>query len=409
MVSIGNDHDAAEQSVRNSIERFERWLDRHGYAGHDPYDLWGTGYGVFSRRLFYCNKYLGLGFIAPILLMDYLIPSARCIFTRKERFATADAQLVMAFLNLYRLTHDERYLTKSLNLAEELLSYSIPGYSGYCWGYPFDWEHSSGFWKKNTPYITATPYCFEAFFDLFDSTGNSRYLDIAASVARFVAMDLNDTPTSATASAGSYSPLDESKVVNASAYRAMVLLEASSRFDDQSYRDKGTRNLNFILENQNNDGSWLYAIDLAKNAFIDHFHTCFVLKNLYKINRRLKSVRVGEALQSGWNFYSRNLFYDDGTPRSFAIEPRRQIVAVDMYNYAEAITLGSLLRKEIPEAYEHAEKLAMQLIESFQLPDGHFVTKVFIGGFRHTFPFLRWSQAQLFYALTNFLHTNNQP
>jgi hypothetical protein len=35
------------------------------------------------------------------------------------------------------------------------------------------------------------------------------------------------------------------------------------------------------------------------------------------------------------------------------------------------------------------------------------VTRVFRGGFRHRFPFLRWPQAQLFYALTNLLKTED--
>jgi hypothetical protein len=55
----------------------------------------------------------------------------------------------------------------------------------------------------------------------------------------------------------------------------------------------------------------------------------------------------------------------------------------------------------IPEAGELARSLAHKLIQEHQLPAGHFVTRVFRGGFRHRFPFLRWSQAQLFYAMTN--------
>ena len=43
------------------------------------------------------------------------------------------------------------------------------------------------------------------------------------------------------------------------------------------------RNLNFVLENQNPDGSWFYAVDGVRD-FIDHFHTCFVMKALAKIH-----------------------------------------------------------------------------------------------------------------------------
>ena len=90
-------------------------------------------------------------------------------------------------------------------------------------------------------------------------------------------------------------------------------------------------------------------------------------------------------------------------PRYFARSPRTQIVRVETYNLAEAITLGVLLGNEFPAAIGVARDLARRLCREFQLPDGHFVTRVYRGGIRHTTPFLRWPQAQVFYALTSLL------
>ncbi len=67
------------------------------------------------------------------------------------------------------------------------------------------------------------------------------------------------------------------------------------------------------------------------------------------------------------------------------------------------ITLGALLKDEMPGAFELACRLAERLVAQWQLADGHFLTRVYRGGLRHTFPYLRWPQAQLFYALTNLL------
>lgn len=389
--------------VAEGIRRFDAFLEKRGYQSYDPYDIWGTKYGVFSRRTYYEKGVVGLPLIAPILLLDAVCPSARALFVRKERFATADGQLTMAFLNLYRCTKDKKYLEKAKRLGEEILQYSVPGYSGNCWGYPFDWQNNRGLWRKNTPYITCTPYCFEAFLGLFDVTGEQRYLDIARSIATFVFTDLKDTPMGQDAAAASYSPMDETKVVNASAYRAWVLFEAAARFDLPEYFEKAQRNLKFILQSQQPDGAWLYAVETPGEAFIDHFHTCFVLKKLFKINQRLKSDAVNEAIRKGYDYYRRHLYHADGLPKAFALEPRKQIVKLDMYNFAEAITLGSLLRDFIPEAFAVAQNLAVMLCDKYQLADGHFVTRVYRGGFRHTFPFLRWPQAQLFYSLTNLL------
>jgi hypothetical protein len=391
-------HDDASRSVQSFI----RWLEAHPHQSYDPYDIWATKYGLWSRRLYYANRLAGTPFIAPILLLEVLCPQARAWFVSKNRFATADAQIALAFLNLYKVTQDKVFLDKAIALGGDLQASSLPGYSGHCWGYPFDWQHKQGFWKKDTPFITATPYCFEAFLGLFDATGDEACLNVAGSIAQFVHQDLRDTPTSATAAAGSYSPIDNSRVINASAYRAMVLYEAAVRFARGQYRRAAERNLNFILENQRADGAWLYALDRGE-GFIDHFHTCFVLKNLWKLNRHLRSADVAGAIRRGFAFYRRELFDAGGLPKSYAIKPRTQIVRLEMYDFAEAITLGCLLREEIPEAFVMAQKLGGLVCRQFQLPDGHFLTRLYIGGMKHAFPYLRWSQAQLFYAMTNLL------
>ena len=383
---------------------FVAWIEREGYDSYDPYDLWGTKFGVFARRLYYRKNVFGLPSIAPILLLEIFFPSVRRLIVKKERFATADAQLLMGYLNLFEELKDEEYLKSACSLADDLLKISISGYQGHCWGYPFDWQTSDGIFYKNTPFITATPYCYEAFLKLYEVTADARYRKVAESGAKFVAEDLKETKTSEDAAAGSYSPADNSRVINASAYRAMVLLDAANRFNNEGYEKKGMRNLEFVLETQQPDGSWYYEIlDGGKKSFIDNFHTCFNLKNLFKISTLLDSYRLKCTIQKGYEYYRRELFDEKGLPKCYTIEPRMQIVRLEMYNFAEAISFGALSMESIPEAFEHALTLAMCLRDNYQTRSGHFITREYKGGLRHKTPFLRWPQAQLFYALTNLL------
>jgi hypothetical protein len=398
-----------------AVDKFTGWLEAAGGKSYDPYDISGTRYGRWARRLYYEKHPLGIAATAPLILVEILCPRLRTVFVQKDRFPTADAQLALAFLNLYQVEQAKSednpdhgqsalsYLVKAKALANELLEQSVPGYSGYCWGYPFDWQHANGLMSKGTPHITATPYCYEVFARLFDLTGEEQYREVARSVARFVFNDLNDMPTGPNAAAASYTPHDESKVVNASAYRAFALFDAGWRFEEKAYRAKAWKNLHFILQSQRPDGSWLYAIDSPPQAFIDHFHTCFVLKNLYKINRHLQNRDVERAICGGYSFYRKALFDADDNPRTYAVAPRVEILRLEMYNMAEAITLGTLLGSDIPEAFALAQSLATRLIRRYQLPAGHWITRVYLGGFTHTVPFLRWPQAQLFYAVTNLL------
>jgi hypothetical protein len=387
-----------------AIAKFEGWLETQGGRSYDPYDLWGTSYGVFARTLYYRAGAIALPFILPILALDGIFPSARSLFVARERFPAADAQLGLSFLNLYEITGEAAYLEKAETLGRTLVELSVPGYHGHCWGYPFDWRNRFGFWRKNTPLITTTAYGYELFARLHDVTGDKLHLDIAKSVAGFVHKDLRDTLTSATAAAGSYTPADRSRVLNVSAYRAMVLVDAAHRFGESAYAQAARRNLNFVLENQRPDGAWLYSLDDGEQ-FIDHFHTCFVLKSLWKIKQYVHDSDLADALQRGFGYYRSELFDSDGMPKPFAVKPRLQIVKRNMYDVAEAISLGVLLRNEMPGAYGIAERLVFRLCREWQLPPGFFVTQVYVGGLCHRLPFLRWAQAPLFYALTNFLQS----
>jgi hypothetical protein len=389
--------------------RFTAWLDRAGYASFDPYDVWGTRYGRVARRLYYRKHPAGVMMTAPLILMEVVCPQLRKLLVRRKRFPTADAQLALAFLNLYEISGSATWLAKAKALAADLLTQSVHGYSGLCWGYPFDWQNVGGLMRRNTPHITATPYCYEMFARLFDLTGDDQYCEAARSIATFVSDDLKDTPAGKDSAAGSYTPHDHSKVINASAYRAFVLFDAAKRFHNDLYRAKASRNLRFILDAQRPDGSWLYALDSPAEAFIDHFHTCFVLKNLYKLNRDLQSPDVAAAIRLGYAWYRRSLFDQDDNPRSFAIAPRLQIVRLEMYNVAEAINLGTLLRHDVPEAFVLADTLATRFVKHGQLSAGHWPTRTYLGGITHRLPFLRWPQSQLFLALTNLLAAKERP
>lgn len=391
------------------VDKAVAWLERTGYASYDPYDVWGTRYGRAARRLYYRNHPLGVLLTAPVILMEVVCPHLRRLFVRKDRYPTADAQLALAFLNLHELAPTGPWLQKARALADDLLHGSVPGYSGLCWGYPFDWQSVGGLIRRGTPHITATPYCYEVFTRLFDLTGDEYYLEVARSVAAFVFEDLNDTQTGHDAAAASYTPHDHSQVVNASAYRAFVLVDAARRFDKDAYRAKAWKNLRFIVDAQRPDGSWLYALGSPAEAFIDHFHTCFVLKNLYKVNRELESPYLARAIRRGYEWYRRNLFDSDDNPRSFTVAPRVQIVRVEMYNVAEAISLSALISRDFPEAFALADKLAARFVRRGQLRAGHWITRIYAGGITHRVPFVRWPQSQLLLAVTNLLAAKVRP
>jgi hypothetical protein len=389
--------------IKKSINRFLEWKNQNGYLSRDQYDFWSTKYGIWSKKLYYKKKIVGAVFVAPIFIAEIFLPSIRKFVTLKKRFPIADAHFISGYLNLYKYSPNEKYLREAKIIAEDLLGSSVPGFSGNCWGYPFNWMTTRGLWTSGVPLITTTGYCFEAFINLYYVTNEERYLKIAHSIFLFTLNDLKDTPIEEGIAACSYSPIDNSQIVNANAYRAFVLVEGSRLFKNDEALNKAKLNLNFILRNQNKDGSWLYAVNDKRDNFVDNFHTCFVLKNLLKINTILEDEQISIAIKKGFAFYKLHLLGKGYCPKPFAKLSRFNIVKTELYDYAEGISLCLKMQQSDDEAMQIAEKLVDDVISKYQKPDGSYYTRISIFNIPNKIPYLRWSQSQLFYALTNYL------
>jgi hypothetical protein len=186
-------------------------------------------------------------------------------------------------------------------------------------------------------------------------------------------------------------------VVNANAYRAFLLMSASEDFAEEKYRKVAERNLNFVVESQNEDGSWYYAKD-GKRSFIDHFHTCFVLKALAKIEALTGHSGCSPAIDRGIAYYVKNLFDESGSPKPFSCRPRLTVYRRELYDYAECINLAVLLRGRYPELDQRLTSVVNEILTVWQRPDGSFRSRRLLVGWDNT-PMHRWAQAQLFRSL----------
>ncbi|MGH1366127.1 MAG: hypothetical protein ACRBF0_21385 [Calditrichia bacterium] len=390
---------ALNKSLGHGIDLFMKWLDGYGYAGYDLYDLWATRYGKWAKGLYHEKKYLGTPFVVPVFFADYVWPQLRKYVAKKKRYATADAHYAFAFLTKYRMTGEKIWLEKVVELAEAMESYVIEGYSGPCWGYPFDWQTNRGLWPEGTPFITTTPYVYKVFAELADITSDVKYADMCRGIANFALKDLNKRTLPNGTVSTSYSPIDSTTVVNANAYRATILADAGTRFSDQKLLEEARKNCRFILAAQREDGAWLYDVTNPHDEFIDNFHTCIVLKNLIYTNSYLNLPEINKAVIRGYDFYLQNLMNKELRPKPFYHVNRMQLVKQEMYDYAEGINLGILLADRHPEALKTAKRLGKWLLEDYQTPEGYFVTRELLFGIKMRFPTPRWTQSQLFASL----------
>jgi hypothetical protein len=395
---------ASAEKLQGTISRFVAWLDRYGETSYDFQTFYASPIGQKAKALYYKQPLLGTMAVAPIIFCEAFVPSARRLFWKPQRFPIADAHYAMGFAALSQTLGEKKYYQRAVHFLEVLEATRCRGQKHYAWGYPFDWVGIGGTIKEGTPLITTEPYVYEAFSQVYEIDKDQKWRQILQSLTEHVSQDYYDTQTSALASSSSYTPASESSsggVVNASAYRAFLLTKAALDFSEEKYRRQAERNMYFVLESQNPDGSWYYAMD-GKRNFVDHFHTCFVMKALVKIEQLTGDSNCTKAIERGVKYYVENLFDEAGLPKPFSKAPRLMISRRELYDYAECINIATLLRGRFPELDRKLSSVLNDLFARWQRPDGSFRSRHLLLGWDNV-PMHRWAQAQLFRSFCGLL------
>jgi hypothetical protein len=389
--------------LRSSILRFVAWLDGYGETSYDHQSYFASDLGRSAKALYYSKPLLGTLAVSPMIFSEAFVPSARRLFWKPQRFPIADAHYAMGFAFLSEAIQREPYHNRAVHFLQVLKETRTKGFAHYAWGYPFNWETRNGTIPAWTPYITTLPYVYEAFRDVYRTDGNAEWLEILRSIAAHGFEDYRDFESSARASTCCYSPGPEnsSGVVNASAYRAFLLTAAALDFSEDKYKKVAERNLNFVLESQNANGSWFYSMD-NKRDFVDHFHTCFVLKALAKIEQLTGNRDCTSAIERGVKYYTANLFDEHGLPKPFSKPPRLTVYKHELYDYAECINVATLLHGRFQDLDRILSLVLSDVFSRWQKADGSFRARKLLVGWDNV-PMHRWAQSQLFRSLAQLL------
>ncbi len=394
------------EKVQAAVLRFVGWLDRYGETSYDHQSFFASKMGRSAKALYYKRPVLGKLAVAPMIFCEAFVPSARTLFWKPQRFPIADAHYAMGFAFLSQALGEEQYYRRAVHFLEVLMETRCPGYERYGWGYPFNWEGRGGTLKEGTPLITTVPYVYEAFWQVYQIDQKQGWLQIMRSIAQHAFQDYRDYETSADASKCAYTPdpHDEGGVVNAAAYRAFLLTRASLDFSEEKYRKAAERNMNFVIESQNKDGSWFYSTE-GQRDFVDHFHTCFVLKALAKIEALKAYPQCTKAIEKGIDYYTKNLFDGEKSPKPFSRSPRMTVYRQELYDLAECINVGILLRGRFP-ALDEILSNALEL-KGWVKSDGSFRSRRLLIGWDNV-PMHRWAQSQMFRSLCFLIYKNMQ-
>lgn len=260
------------------------------------------------------------------------------------------------------------------------------------WGYHFPWQAVAFLQPPHYPTVVATSFVLDAFADVHHPA-LPRVLEGAA---RFVQETLHRQCDS-DGVCFSYSPRDRSRVYNASLFAAKILARAAAAggpaADERAALARAAAD--WVVARQRADGAWLYG-EASHWHWIDGLHTGFVLETLGFLGGTLGVNAWDDAVGRGLAWYRANLFGPGAEALYYPAKP----YPLDPHTCASAALTLLALPRHAPDGAALARAVLERGVARlwcgrrgvFVTRRGRFVTD--------RTPYLRWSQAWMFRALS---------
>lgn len=374
-----------------------RYCLDQGWEGYDPFD--GLNSRLFQALPLFKNYKL---FRMTFLQFNKRSPwNFRGILgIQKGKNPKGLGLFLLALLDLYKTYPRDDYIGLIEQFVQWLKEESSLGYSGYCWGYNFDWQSRAFFLPKRTPTVVNTSFIGRAFLRAYEVLGRKECLEISRSACDFILEDLNRKEDEK-ALCFSYSPLDKYFVHNATALASSLLAMTFEKTGEQRLVRMAKKSIEYVVVHQSVKGAWAYSEDaIAQKTGTDSFHTGFILESLKIYAESAHDDKYRENIQKGLAFYQENFFLRDGTPKYYY----NKLFPIDIHSAAQAIvTLVQL--KDYGANQSLYQRIVLWMIEHMQDKKGYFYyqkNKLFM----NRIPYIRWSQAWVLHALAAYLLTH---
>ena len=371
-----------------------------GYAGWDPFD------GLESR-IFQATP---LRHLAPArvawLQMVKRSPWNLRPFLRVPKGLNSKglALFTLAEIWRYRTSGDAVHQERAAEILNLLRTLTIETASGVAFGYNFDWQSRAFFAPKGTPTIVPTAFAARAFLESFRETNDECDLEIPRKICRFIVTELQRPHETDHEICFSYTAGDRSLIYNASLLAAETLGAVGAIDQNDEYLNLAAKAARYAINMQGTRGEWAYGPKL-RHAWIDNFHTAFILSSLDRIGEQLPAIRdeADIAIARGFEFWIANFFTEDGAPKYFDT----QTYPIDIHSAAAAIVTLVDLRDRDERALPLAEKVAAWTTNEMWNSDGFFsYQKKRSSTVR--IPFIRWGQAWMAYAIARLLEARSR-
>ena len=391
--------------ISESFNQLRRYCESEQFKGWDPFD------GLNSKVL---QKILPLkhSAILRLIVIQGFKRSPwnlrKLLMVPKQYNCKGLGLFLQGYCNLFRLLEQEPTLEATFGtkedvlnqiqiLAKILISLRSKGYQGSCWGYNFDWQSRRLFlFPACCPTVVATSFCAAALIDAYETTGNKEYLDVALDSANFILHDLHLDDYEGEKMI-SYSPLHGNDLVsNASLLGSKVLAYCYKYTGNEKYMNVARSSVRACCKGQRADGAWTYS-QIPPKQWVDSFHTGYNLDGLIAYEEQTGDKDYHENIEKGFDYYINNFFNEDGGPKYYD----NQQYPIDIHCSGQLLVTLHRLHK-YDEYEELAEKVLDWTIRNMQDEKGYFYYQL-KKGFSSKIPYMRWSNAFMFYAMSYYL------
>ncbi len=406
------------------LKKLKAYVEKEQFAGYDPYDALNS---PILNGLSFGNKYLRIAFTQGLKRLPF---NLRPLFLVPKDYNPKGLGLFLwGYAKLYKCEKNPLYLTqieKLLDLldgckTEVCLDTGLRRYDkggldlphrgtmarlrgndkekdgndsggGHGWGYNFDWQSRAFFVPKYTPTVVNSSFIGHALLDTCAFTGLTKAREMALPIGDFILQDLHRLEEDGTI-CFSYTPIDNYFVHNANLLGASLLIRLFKETGKEAYKGTALTALAYSMKHQRDDGSWFYAEkDMAH--WIDSFHTGFNLQAIRYFLDLGFAEEYRPQYEKGVRFYADNFFLTNGTPKYY----HDRIYPIDIHSPAQAVVFFS----GMGSAYvELTKKILNWMVENMQGPDGAFYFQKH-KYYTNKIPYMRWSQAWAFHALTAY-------
>jgi len=385
--------------VKPNINKLVVYIEANDFAGYDPYDAMNS---PLLSGLSFGNKYLRIAFTQGV--KRFPLNLRPLLGVPKDYNPKGLGLFLWGYAKLYKIEKNSDYLVQIetlLNLLDAcktdmkldtgLRRYNDGG-NGHGWGYNFDWQSRAFFIPKYTPTVVNSSFIGHALLDTWRYTGLEKAKEMAIPIGDFIVNGLNRLGEDGTV-CFSYTPIDNYFVHNANLLGASLLIRLFKETGNEELKKTALSALAYSMKHQRADGSWFYA-EKDSAHWIDSFHTGFNLQAIRYFLDLGFAVEFKLQYEKSVRFYAANFFLADGTPKYY----HDCVYPIDVHSPAQAVVFFSGMGNAYAEL---TEKILSWMIENMQGANGAFYFQKY-KYYTNKIPYMRWSQAWAFHALTEY-------